>query len=146
TLDQIVSRQDCCIERDPDVPVSDLGGLTPRQALLANPPIYFERNLRNIVAIARAHDANVMLMTFAVNPNEWGIGSAPYYLEATLEHNAIIERLGTELDVRIFDFASAMPLDQEYWIGSIHFSATGEQVHASLIADYLVRSGLLPRQ
>lgn len=144
TLDEIVSRQDCCVVRNPDEPYSDLGGLTPREALQANPPIYFERNLRNMVAIARTGGSNVLLMTFAVNPNEWGIGATEYYQEATREHNDVIVRLSRELNVPVFDFASAMPLDPAYWVGSIHYSAEGEVVHARLIANYLIEAGLLP--
>ena len=124
----------------------ELGKLTSAQTLAANPPIYFERNLRNMIAIARENDINVLLMTIAVNPNEWGIGATPYYLDATAEHIELIQQLALDLDVPIFDFASVMPLDSEFWVGSIHYSAAGEEVHAGLIAEFLTKKELIPQQ
>lgn len=42
--------------------------LPPEEAYAANPPIYFERNLRSLVGVARAHDVKVVLSTWAFYP------------------------------------------------------------------------------
>ena len=42
--------------------------ITERQVLQSNPPIYFERNLRNMIALARSMDMDVLLLDLGMIP------------------------------------------------------------------------------
>jgi lysophospholipase L1-like esterase len=120
-------------------------GMTPEEALEANPPIYYERNVRNIVAVARTNGAEAMLLTWAHNSIFDDYATEPYYQDAFAEHNEIIRRLADELDTYFYDLASDMPLDKEYWADNRHMTAEGNRVRAELIAAYLDEAGTIPK-
>ncbi len=122
----------------------DCLGISPRKALEANPPVYYERNIRNMIAIAHANGAEVLLLTWAYRSTTIDYTSRGYYQDAFKEHNLIVERLAGEMDARFYDFAADMPLDKEYWDDGLHMTVEGNRVRAELIAAYLDENGVIP--
>jgi len=102
-----------------------------------NPPLYFERNLRDIVAVARANGAKVMLTSWAYTTENGGDMATPWYRAMVGEHNAISRRLAKQLGTYFYDFAMQMPPDAKYWKDSMHMSEAGAPVKADLFARYI---------
>jgi lysophospholipase L1-like esterase len=120
-------------------------GMTTAEALEANPPIYYERNVRNIVAVAQVNGVEVLLLTWAYSPEFEGYASNPEYQAAFAEHNEIIRRLADELDIYFYDFASEMPPDAKYWSDGRHMTVEGNRLRAELIAAYIDEVGVIPK-
>jgi lysophospholipase L1-like esterase len=118
-------------------------GMSVSQALEANPPIYFERHLRGLVALARAAGVKTLLLTWAHNPNMDDYASRPEMEAAFAQQNEIIARVAREEGTGFLDFAPLMPREKSLWADGRHMTAAGNKVRARLIADYLGGSGLL---
>ncbi|MBN1120816.1 MAG: SGNH/GDSL hydrolase family protein [Anaerolineae bacterium] len=119
-------------------------GMTPEAALAANPPIYYERNIRSIVGISENNGADILLLTWASNPDKPGYSEREEYRVAYAEHNEIVERVARELDTHFYDFASAMSMDPVLWADGRHLTAEGNRVKAELIAAYIDEAGIIP--
>jgi len=121
--------------------------MTPEEVLAANPPIYFERNLRNMVAIARANAAEVVFSTWAFFPEEVNgarVMTFPFNQQGVAQHNDIVRNLGVELGVPVYDLAQSMPENIAFWIDTMHMSAAGTREQAAQYAAFLVENDLLP--
>lgn len=137
-----------------DVQVCTLGnwcsnlGMTPQAVLAANPPIYFERNLRNMVAISRANGVEIVFSTWAyiaeAMERDNNVMTRDYYQQGVAEHNGIIRHLGIELDVAVIDLAATMPESRDFWIDTMHMTSVGTREQAAQYAAFLVAQGLLP--
>lgn len=120
-------------ERDPRL------AMTPMEALRANPPKYFRRNLLDMVAIQRAHGGETVLLTFASQPglaedHEKYAGS-PHYQAAIAEQNEMVRKLAKELRVPLVDMATQMPADREFWHrDGVHLTASGNRRFAEIVA------------
>jgi GDSL-like Lipase/Acylhydrolase family len=114
--------------------------------LKANPPIYYQRNIENIAAIAKARNIKVMLATFAFVklPTDDRV-SSPEYIFALNEHNAVIKNIAQKMQVNVFDFASVFPKEAQYFDDGVHVNVPGAQLKGQLFADYLDKSGLIPK-
>jgi lysophospholipase L1-like esterase len=127
---------------------SDLG--VPAQEILdSNPPIYFERNLRNMAAIAEANGVDVVFATWAYYSGETpldNILSQAYVRNAANEHNNILRELATELDLPLIDFAVTVPVNPAYWQDGMHMTAEGTREQARQFAAYLVENRLIPNE
>ncbi len=120
-----------------EVPMSEM--------LEANPPIYYERNLRDMVAISDAFDIPIVLSTFAYSmefPEDER--SRSEYWTAIDENNDAMRRVGEDTDAYLFDFATIMPGDAKYFTDGRHYTAEGNAYRANLYADYLIENGLIP--
>jgi len=117
-------------------------GMSIGDALEANPPIYYQRNLESIVAIAQTHEIEVVLMTFA-NRDQFDNTSDPLQT-AYADHNIIIKQIADDMNVSLFDFAPMMLPDEELWLDSQHMTVEGNRLRAELIAEFLVSEGMLP--
>ena len=123
-------------------------GKTAAQVLAANPPIYFERNLQNIISMAQSQDIATLLLTWAYSPHVYDapngdVMSQPFRQAAVAEHNAIIRELAAEHDLLFHDMAANLPIERQYWINGVHQSDAGTSEMARQLADYLARSGAL---
>jgi hypothetical protein len=117
------------------------------EMLRKNRPVYFERNLRNLVAIAREWHVQTVFATFAyshevIDPPF----DSPTVRGALEEMNQLILTLGRELDVPVFDFAAVFPSTPSLFVGAVHVTEEGSRLKAKLFADYLEASGLLPER
>jgi lysophospholipase L1-like esterase len=135
------------IRRCPEVRTCALANTTPEQVLQANPPIYFERNLRNLVAIANANGVQVVMSTWASYPepvNGQVFVSQEYVQNAVAEQNDITRQLTQELELPLIDLAESMPLGEQYWLDGLHMTLAGTTEQATQYADFLIENNLLP--
>ena len=122
--------------------------MTATEVLQANPPVYFERNLLNMIRLARGMNSDVLLLTWAYSPLDFpaagGGGMVQKHLQAGVdEHNAIVRRLAIDEGTLFYDLAASMPIDEQYWVNGVHMKAAGAAEMARQIAEYLAESGLL---
>ena len=127
-------------------------GINPLDILAQNPPTYFERNLRGIIALTRAQGANVVLSTFGwdrpaaqsvidADPTQTGTQAL---IQAIDEQNDIIRALANELDVAFVDLAMLMGEGNYFQGDYIHQTAEGTWRQAEIFAQALQEYNLLP--
>jgi lysophospholipase L1-like esterase len=109
-----------------------------------NPPIYFRRNLEWLIDAARKSGVDVVLATFAVSREKGDLFSAPAMLKGIEEQNRVLQALGDDLDVPVFDYAAVAPTAPELYFDGVHVLAEGSRIKARLFADYLARNVLPP--
>ena len=111
-----------------------------------NPPVYFERNLRSMVAIAKENNISIMFATFALSPNfEDARASSPEYLFAINQHNEVIESICESHNVPCYDFAKDMPIDEIYWDDGRHLNEKGARLKAELFAEFIESEGIIEK-
>jgi lysophospholipase L1-like esterase len=108
-----------------------------------NPPVYFEQNLRSMVALAREHGFDILLASWAHSPHFDDYAATPLYRQGFRENNATVARVSAETGAHFFDFAAEMPQDPDYWADGRHVNALGALVKAELFAEFIVWAGLL---
>jgi len=117
------------------------------QILEKNKPVYFERNLRSMIAICREFRIKAVLMTFAsskqFSPIEPTSSSAEYQ-SAYEEQNKMVLGLSETYGVPCFDFAGQMPPDKKYWEDGRHVNKEGARLKAEMVADFLIDHHLVP--
>lgn len=120
--------------------------VSAQEMLETNKPIYFENNIRSMIAISKAYDIKPILITFAYSPNydnNFPRVSSPEYQFAFAEHNEILKKLSTELDVELYDLEANMPDDTNYFTDGRHYTPEGNRLRAELIADFLISKALI---
>lgn len=119
-----------------DVPVERM--------LAANRPIYFRRNLENMVAVAELHGVDVLLTTFAWADERVARGGETPERAATLEEmNSVVLEVAEAADVDLFDFRTEFPQDTSLFTDAIHVNPEGAAVKAELFSAFLIENGLL---
>lgn len=113
-------------------------------ALKVNPPIYFERNLRNIVLLGQGNGIPVMLSSWAYYPESDVMKD--YMKTASDEHNRIIRQVAEEMDAPFYDLVADLDIhNPDYWEWTgYHQSPTAAREQADLYAAFLIEEGLLP--
>jgi lysophospholipase L1-like esterase len=108
-------------------------------------PIHFQTNLRNMAAICQEHGASMLLTTWAWCPDfEKDYAGFDFYQRGFREMNEVVLALAKERGWECFDFAAKMSQVKALWADGRHVNAQGALEKASLFADYLAESGLLP--
>lgn len=111
-----------------------------------NPPVYFRRNVLNIVDTAKRHGIRIVFATFAYCP-EFG---DPFVSDSRFtwtydETNAIYKDIAaSEGGIAVFDFAAAFPRDKKYWGDGLHVNTEGAELMGRQFAEFLAGSALLP--
>jgi lysophospholipase L1-like esterase len=96
--------------------------------------LYHENNYRNIAYLARGHGIPLMFMTQPVMPE---LGSNEGVNRSTLE-------LGRELNVPVFNLASIMPLESQYFLSdNVHYTKLGNLWIGDHLAKWMVSQRLL---
>lgn len=113
-------------------------GMTPIEALRKNPPIYFERNLRNIIAVARENGIAVLLSTWAWSDQLGDYAATAHYQKGFRELNNVIKKVSALKQIPLYDFASEMPMDKKYWADGPHNNLAGVTLKAKLFANYII--------
>jgi hypothetical protein len=121
------------------------GGGDPYTMLQQNQPIYFKRNLANMIAVARENKVKVLLSTWAYSPHFGDYASKDYYQQAYGEQNEIIRGFAGTHYVPVFDLAAEMPQAEEYWADGRHVNEAGALMKAQLFAQFIDDAGLIPR-
>ena len=112
-------------------------GSDPTSTLQQNPPIYFRRNLSNMIAIARENNIKVMMATWAYSPGFGDYASRPYYQQAYAEQNQVILEIGRSHEVPVFDYEAVMSQSPEYWADGRHVNEAGALLKAQLFAKFI---------
>lgn len=116
--------------------------LTVAERVANNPPVYFERNVRNTVILAQANGVIPVLSTWAYYLNQ---ERPDYWRKAVDEHNEIVREIAKEQQTALYDLAANLPLKAEYWSGDgIHMFLPGTREQASQYARFLIEQKLLP--
>ena len=115
-------------------------GMTPMEALEKNLPIYFERNLRNIIAVARENGIAVLLSTWAWSDQLQDYAATAHYQKGFRELNEVAKKVGQMKDVPLYDFAFEMPKNKKYWADGPHNNLAGVTLKAKLFASYIVKT------
>ena len=151
TFDRVPGQQECAF-----VPVE--GGFecanmaqTPDDLLDDNPPVYFERNLRSMIAVAQANDVAVLLSTFGYSPHEFDhpggeIMTTEFRQAGVDEHNRIIRQVGAEMGVPVYDLIAVLPDNPALWIDGLHYSAVGTRWLARRYAAFIAEEGYITGQ
>ncbi|MDE2634815.1 MAG: SGNH/GDSL hydrolase family protein [Chloroflexota bacterium] len=127
------SRVQC--ERDP-------GDTTLEERLVANTPIYFERNIGNLITLALAHDVQPVISAWVYNVEA---DRPPLWRKSIAQHNAVTRQIAADMDTAYIDLAADFPVDSSYWeLDGVHLVAAGTYEQARRYAAFLDDSGLLP--
>jgi lysophospholipase L1-like esterase len=121
----------------------DEDGLDPTKILEENPPIYFQRNLENMIAIGKEHGIEVLFATWAYSPYLNDYASKDYYQHGFQENNEVVKEVANRHHIPFFDFAAVMPQDAKYWADGRHSNEAGALVKARLFAEFIHVQGLI---
>ena len=104
-----------------------------------NPPIYFERNLESMVALAKQHDVDMLLVTFATSPAfNLPPVSSEEYISALAQHNDITRAVAERNGTPVLDLASAFPDERAYFTDGRHMTVEGNRVRAQIVGDFII--------
>jgi lysophospholipase L1-like esterase len=119
--------------------------LDPAEILKENPPVYFRRNLENMIAVAKAHGVKIMFSTWAYSPYLHDYASEGYYQQGFTENNDVVKEVATNQQIPLFDFAAVMRPDAQYWADGRHSNEMGALVKARLFAEFIDAQGLIEK-
>jgi lysophospholipase L1-like esterase len=118
------------------------GMYTEAELLALNPPIFFERNLRNLVHLARANGTEVLLSTWAYYPP---LIETDLWRQTFDEMNAVTQQVAQDMDTLFYDLMANLPQDEALWHSDgEHQKPAGTAEQARQYAAYLIASGVLP--
>ncbi len=117
----------------------------PMELLDKNPPIFFERNLRNMIALTKANGVDMVFVTWAWSPYLGDYASTPHYQRAFREMNEVLAKVAAENGVPLFDFEAVMPDDKKYWGDGRHENELGAEIKGELFAKFLHENGLIKK-
>jgi lysophospholipase L1-like esterase len=117
----------------------------PAEILEENPPIYFRRNLENMIAVSKEHGMDIMFSTWAYSPYLKDYASEDYYQQGFNENNDVVREVATNQHIPLFDFAAVMPQDAKYWADGRHSNEAGALLKASLFAEFIDTQGLIEK-
>jgi len=120
--------------------------LNPTEILKENPPIYFQRNLENMVAVAKEHNVKIMFSTWAFSPFIHDYAAEGYYQQGFKENNNVTKEVAAAQHVPLFDFVAVMPQDAKYWADGRHSNEAGALLKAKLFAEFIQTQGLVEQQ
>jgi len=117
------------------------------QMLATNTPVYYRRNLENLVAIAEHTGVETILATFAHSARfkNRPTASSAEYVGAYEEMNAELASIAEESTAHLFDFAAVFPDNSKYFTDGRHVTEAGARLKAQLFAKYLRGSGILAK-
>jgi len=126
-------------------PEGIFAAISGERMLAINQPVYFARNIRNMIAVAKAHDVIVVISSFAYSTvfSEEPRVSSPEYIEAHDENNDLLRQIAESCGVRFFDFASVFPTERRFYADGRHVNEAGSRLKAQLFGDYLLEEQLV---
>ena len=120
--------------------------LPAAEMLANNPPVHFERNLKNMVAAAAVNRVSMLLITMVVDDDFHETSgssknrffNSDEYVFALAQHNDITRRLASVTDTPVFDLAAAFPDDAALFTDGLHMNEEGNRMRAQLIGDFVI--------
>src|SRR5688572_12048085 len=119
--------------------------VSPAEILEKNHPIYFQRNLENMIAVAKEHGVEVLFSTWAFSPYLNDYASQDYYQQGFQENNEVVKEVANRHHIPLFDFAAVMPQDAKYWADGRHVNELGALEKATLFAEFIDNQGLIKK-
>lgn len=113
---------------------------TPAMDMLRNnPPIHFERNLESMLALARQHDVDLLLVTF-VTSTEFNLPpvASAEYIFALRQHNDLTRAVAEGNEIPLFDLEAVYPADRSLFTDGRHMTVEGNRIRAQLIGDFII--------
>ena len=118
-------------------------GYDPAELLTENPPVYFERNLRSMIAVSNEHDVPIMFSTWAHSSEATDYSTTPHYEQGIREHNQVVKSVAKRHGIPLFDFAPLMPNNSRYWADGRHVNEEGAKIKADLFAAFINEQELI---
>jgi len=115
----------------------------PRELLRKNLPVYFQRNLINMIAIAKAHGIEILLSTWAYSSGFNDYAATEHYQIGFNENNAVVREVAENHGAYLFDFVRAMSQEKKYWADGRHVNEEGALLKARLFAEFIHSSDLI---
>jgi lysophospholipase L1-like esterase len=113
----------------------------PIEEMIANnQPIYFYRNMKNMALIAHGFGIDVMFTSFSYDPSGKQILSQLAYKQLLQENNTATQLVADETSSYFYDFASDMPLGEDYFSDGIHLTEAGNQLLAQLFGNFIMNT------
>jgi lysophospholipase L1-like esterase len=109
----------------------------PAEILKKNPPVYFRRNLENMIAVAKEHGVQILFATWAYSPYLNDYASSASYQQGFQENNRVVKEVATSHHIPLFDYARVMPQDASYWADGRHANDAGALLKAALFAEFI---------
>lgn len=116
---------------------------TALETLKKNEPVYFERNLFNMVTIAKANDIDVLLSTWAYTDQFDDYASTPHYHFGFMQNNDVIKLVGQKTNMHVYDFASEMTKDKSFWSDGRHVNDKGAELQGKLFSNYILKNKII---
>lgn len=108
-----------------------------------NPPVYYERNLKSMVGLAKVHGFKIMLATWAYSPHKNDYAATPAYRKGFQECNEVVKKIGQELSVPVYNFDVEMPQKADFWGDGRHLNEKGAALKARLFANFIIEKQLI---
>jgi hypothetical protein len=121
----------------------------------------FERNVRSLIATARAHDISPVFLTqpilygdgekwtrlqgesFWMRDQRLSVSAATYRRMLDIFNRKLLD-ICRQTSVPCIDLAAMIPTDQEYFYDSMHFTERGAELVAQDIFRHMVENQLIP--
>ena len=113
------------------------------QILNQNKPIYFKRNIENMIAIARENQIAVLLSTWAHTPYFNDYASTLVYQIGFSEHNDVLRSIAIEKNIPLIDFAKYMSKDVNYWADGRHLNEKGVKLKTQYFFEYIMKKNMI---
>jgi lysophospholipase L1-like esterase len=111
--------------------------------LQANPPTYFERNLRSLAGVAQANGVRILFSSQAYYRQTSSRTMKDWWRAEVDRHNQIIHEVAQESHASFFDMMGDIQQNPAFWNDDgFHLAAAGAHEYARLIANYLMQSGM----
>lgn len=103
-----------------------------------NQPIFFRKNIGNILDLAAAWKVDAMLASFAYLENdETYVTADPAYQQAIGAQNVLLQELAQNYSIPFLDYARSFPQDSSLYADAIHVNEIGSAQKALLFADFI---------
>ena len=118
-----------------------------------NPPVYFERNLRSMVALAQSVKAHTVLTTFAWDTEtakhelvaDSSLDGTRALLKAVDQQNALVAVIAQDTGSLFIDLSPQLVSSAYFQGDHIHQTADGARKQAEILAAYLDAQGVIPK-
>lgn len=109
------------------------------EILETNTPVHFERNLRNMIAVADTFEAKTLLVTFVTSTefNSPTVASDEYIF-ALAQHNEVTRNVADSTVAELFDMAKIFPDDPLLYTDGAHMNKEGNRLRAQLIGNFII--------
>lgn len=100
----------------------------------------YKRNIENIINLSLMRDTKVILSTFCfyLYPDIENVPIHKLYKKIIDKENNIMREIAAKNNLTLIDAANSIPLDNENFLDSIHFSSKGMKLLAKSIADKII--------